>query len=90
MSIVYGPKWPFYSCYGSYWIVGIYVVSIMQGPKRSFLLGIVVYETMCGHCVCWDKLCIPGRAPHTKETLLDFHEKCQVTRHSRVFPRVDG
>ena len=31
-----------------------------------------------------------GRAPRTKETLPDFHEKCRVTRHSRVFPRVDG
>ena len=30
-----------------------------------------------------------GRAPHTKETLPDFREKCRVTRHSRVFPRVD-
>ena len=30
-----------------------------------------------------------GRAPYTKETLLDFREKCRVTRHSRVFPRVD-
>ena len=31
-----------------------------------------------------------GRAPRTKETLPDFCEKCRVTRHSRVFPRVDG
>ena len=31
-----------------------------------------------------------GRAHRTKETLLDFLEKCRVTRHSRVFPRVDG
>ena len=31
-----------------------------------------------------------GRAPHTKETLLDFRENCRVTLHSRVFPRVDG
>ena len=31
-----------------------------------------------------------GRAPRTKETLPGFGEKCQVTRHSRVFPRVDG
>ena len=30
-----------------------------------------------------------GRAPHTKVTLSDFREKCQVTRHSREFPRVD-
>ena len=56
MGIVYGLKWPFYSCCGSYWIVEIYVVSIMQGSKRSFLLGIVVYETLYGHCVYWDRL----------------------------------
>ena len=31
-----------------------------------------------------------GRAPRTKETLPDFREKCRVTRHSRVFPWVDG
>ena len=31
-----------------------------------------------------------GRDPRTKETLPDFREKCRVTRHSRVFPRVDG
>ena len=47
MSIGYGPKWSFHSCDRLYWIVGIYVASIMQGPKRSFLLGIVVYETLC-------------------------------------------
>ena len=43
------------------------------------LLGQVIY-----------RLCIPGRARRTKETLPDFREKCRVTRHSRVFPRVDG
>ena len=31
-----------------------------------------------------------GRAPCTKETLLDFREKCQVTRHSRVFRGLTG
>ena len=31
-----------------------------------------------------------GRAPRTKETLLDFHEKCRVTRHSRVFRGLTG
>ena len=31
-----------------------------------------------------------GRAPHTKETLPDFHEKCRVTRHSRVFRGLTG
>ena len=31
-----------------------------------------------------------GRAPRTKETLPGFRERGRVTRHSRVFPRVDG
>ena len=31
-----------------------------------------------------------GRAPHTKETLPDFREKCRVTRHSWVFCRLTG
>ena len=31
-----------------------------------------------------------GRAPGTKETLPDFREKCQVTRHSRVFRGLTG
>ena len=36
------------------------------------------------------RLCTKGRAPRTKETLPDFHERCRVTRHSRAFPLVDG
>ena len=31
-----------------------------------------------------------GRALRSKETLPDFHEKCQVTRHSRVFRGLTG
>ena len=31
-----------------------------------------------------------GRAPRTKENLLDFLEKCRVTRHSRVFRGLTG
>ena len=31
-----------------------------------------------------------GRAPHTKEIFPDFREKCQVTRHSRVFHGLTG
>ena len=93
MSIGYGPKWSFYSCDGLYWIVGIYVLSIMQGPKRSFLLGIVVYETLCGHYVYWDRLYTMlylGRAPRTKETLPDFHEWRPATRHPLVFRGLMG
>ena len=29
--------------------------------------------------------CTLGRAPRTKETLLDFRKWCRVTRHPRVF-----
>ena len=43
------------------------------------LLGQVIY-----------RLCIPGRAPRTKESLPNFREKCRVTRHSQVFQQVDG
>ena len=35
------------------------------------LLGQVIY-----------RLCTKGRAPRTKETLLDFRERCRVTRQS--------
>ena len=34
--------------------------------------------------------CTFGRGPRTKETLLDFHEWCQVTRHSRIFCGLTG
>ena len=39
---------------------------------------------------CWDRFCTLGRAPHTKETLPDFHEWCRVTRHPRVFHGLTG
>ena len=31
-----------------------------------------------------------GRAPHTKEILPNFREKCLVARHSRVFRGLTG
>ena len=39
---------------------------------------------------CFIQVLYLDRALRTKETLPDFREKCRVTRHSRVFPRVDG
>ena len=49
---------------------------------------------LCGPgvvCVkCWDRLCILGRAPRTKETLPDFHEWCRVIRHSLIFRGLTG
>ena len=94
MSIGYGPKWPFYSCYGLYWIDGIYVVSINAGAQEVIF---TLYS--CIRDPVWSLMLIGtgyiqvmylGRTPRTKETLPDFHEKCRVTRHSQVFPRVDG
>ena len=46
---------------------------------------------MCGHCeLFWDRFCTLGRAPCTKETPLDFHEWCRVTRHPQIFRRLTG
>ena len=48
----------------------------------------------CGPCVVIVNLlgqaCTLGRAPRTKETLLDFHAWCRVIRHPRVFRRLTG
>ena len=38
----------------------------------------------------WDRFCTLSRTLRTKETLPDFHEWCQVTRHSRVFCGLTG
>ena len=62
----------------------------MQGPKWPVLLIIIVYETLCGHWCCLGQVLFLGRAPRTKETLLDFRERCRVNRHSRVFRGLMG
>ena len=52
-----------------------------MGPSGRFT-HVMIYWTV------WDRfmqVLYLGRAPRTKETLLDFREKCLVTRHSRVF-----
>ena len=94
MSIGYGPKWPFYLCYGLYWIDGIYVVSINAGAQEVIF---TLYS--CIRDSAWSLMLIGtgyiqvmylGRAPSTKETLLDFRERCRVTRHSRVFRWLTG
>ena len=38
----------------------------------------------------WDRFRTLSRAPRTKETLPDFREWCQVTRHLRVFRGLTG
>ena len=68
------------------YLVGIYFVSIDARAQVAIIL------LACGPCVvilnCLGQVCTLGKAPHTKKTLPDFREWCQVTRHSRV-PRVD-
>ena len=59
----------------------------MQGLKWPF------FSLTCGPDVVVVNVetgCILGRAPHTKETLLDFREWCRVTRHPRVFRKLTG
>ena len=66
----------------------MYFVSINAGAQVAIIF------LACGPCVvivnCWDRFCTLGRAPHTKETLSDFHEWCRVTRHPRVFRVLTG
>ena len=62
MSIVIGPKWPFYSCCNH---IGLLGTGFMQ----------VMYL---------------GRAPRTKETLLDCLKWRRVTRHPLVFRGLTG
>ena len=71
-------------------MVDVVLTSSDVGPSWPFLLILIVYgpevvvENMLGQVLYL------GRGPRTKETLPDFRERCQVTRHSRVFLRIDG
>ena len=57
----------------------------MYGPKWPFYSFLSVCEPGVVGVKFWDRLCILGRTLRTKETLPDFHEWCQVTRHPRIF-----
>ena len=48
-------------------------MSIIVWAEWPFLLMYISYD------VDWDMLGTSGRAPRTRETLLDFRESCQVT-----------
>ena len=63
------------------YLVGIYWLTDDAGAQVA-----IIYS----HLDPMWSLDVLGRAPRTKETLPDFREICRVTRHSRVFPRVDG
>ena len=62
------------------WYVDEY---ISMGPRGRFH-SYKCYIGLFGTCLYM------GRAPRTKETLLNFRERGRVTKHPRVFPRVDG
>ena len=54
-------------------------------------IGLWAQEADFTHVIdVWDRLCIVGKAPCTRETLPDFRESGRVTRHSRVFRRLTG
>ena len=60
------------------------------------MMSIVVWaqEAIFTHVISddvddWDRWFL-GRAPRTRETLLDFRESCRVARHSRVFRGLTG
>ena len=90
MSIGYGPKWPFYSCYRLYWIDGIYVEYKCRGPRGHFTLYSCIIDPAWSFMLIgtgYIQVMYLGRAPRTKETLTDFRENCRVTRNTRVFSR---
>ena len=62
----------------------------MYGPKWPFLLILIVYLPSVVVVHCWDRFCILGRSPRTKETPPDFREWCRVTRYSRLFHGLTG
>ena len=67
-------------------IVGMYIESCLWAQ-------VVVLNHKLLYWTVWDRfmqVLYLGRAPRTKETLPDFHEKCRVTRHSRVFRGLTG
>ena len=53
-------------------------------------IGIWAQVAICTHIGLFGTGLYMGRAPRTKETLPDFHERCRATQHSRVFSWVDG
>ena len=62
------------------WYVDEYISMGPRGHFHSYKCYIELFETGL----------YMGRAPCTKETLPDFRERGWVTRHPRVFPRVEG
>ena len=76
------------------YLVGIYWLSDDAGAQVAIIYSHLGPSGRLYACIyLWMLIKIGlylGRAPGTKETLPDFREKYRVTRHSRVFSRVDG
>ena len=67
------------------------ILRIVYGPKWPYWIYILDYIALFGtRYAGFRQVLYLGRAPRTKETLLDFREKCRVTRHSRVFRGLTG
>ena len=54
-----------------------------MGPSGRFTHIYVILN-------CLGQVLLLGRAPRTKETLLDFRDQCRFTRRSRVFRGLTG
>ena len=72
-----------------------YIVGFIVGMYFEYCLWaqVVVLNHKLLYWTVWGRfmqVLYLGRASRTKEILPDFRVKCRVTRHSRVFPRVDG
>ena len=72
-----------------------YIVGFIVGMYIEYCLWaqVAVSNHKLLYWSVWDRfmqVLYLGRAPRTKETLLDFREKCRVTRHSRVFRWLTG
>ena len=72
-----------------------YIVGFIIGMYIEYCLWaqVAVLNHKLLYWTVWDRfmqVLYLGRAPRTKETLPDFRENCQVTRHSRVFRGLTG
>ena len=72
-----------------------YIVGFIVGMYIEYCLWaqVAVLNHKLLYWTVWDRfmqVLYLGRALRTKETLLDFREKCWVTQHSRVFRGLTG
>ena len=72
-----------------------YIVGFIVGMYIEYCLWaqVAVLDIYCIYWTVWDRymqVLYLGRAPRTKETLLDFLKWCRVTRHPLVFRGLTG